>query len=121
VARKFTVIGDTQPEPDPVSTPVGLGPHGAVLWAKVMAEYDVSDCGGREMLAQACTALDRAEKCRDRIDRDGECLKTKAGLKEHPLIKVELMCRSFVVRTLARLGLNFEPLRTGPGRPPGYA
>jgi hypothetical protein len=84
------------------------------------AEYDVADCGGREMLAQACTALDRAEKCRDRINLDGECLKTKTGLKEHPLIKAELMCRSFVVRTIGRLGLNFEPLRNAPGRPPGY-
>ena len=27
--------------------------------------------------------------------------------------------RAFVVRTLCRLGLNFEPLRAGPGRPAG--
>jgi hypothetical protein len=27
--------------------------------------------------------------------------------------------RSFVVRTLARLGLDLEPVRGGPGRPPG--
>jgi hypothetical protein len=36
-----------------------------------MAEYDLQDCGGREMLAQACAALDRAESLRERIDQDG--------------------------------------------------
>ena len=36
-----------------------------------------------------------------------------------PLLKHELAARAFVVRTLARLGLDLEPVRAGPGRPPG--
>ena len=41
--------------------PRQLGEHGMRLWRTVPAEYAVDDCGGREMLAQACAGLDRAE------------------------------------------------------------
>lgn len=40
-------------------------------------------------------------------------------MKAHPAIREELACRGFVVRTLQKLGLNCEPVRSGPGRPPG--
>ena len=39
---------------------------------------------------------------------DGLLVKTKHGPKEHPLVKHELAARSFVVRTLARLGLDVD-------------
>ena len=70
------------------------------------------------MLAQACAGLDRAEALRAQIDADGEVIRGRDGLKDHPALKHELASRAFVVRTLARLGLNFEPLRAGVGRPP---
>ena len=81
-----------------------------------MTEFEVADAAGLEMLCSACAALDRAEACRATIDRDGEIIRSKAGPREHPLLKHELAARSFVVRTLARLGLNFEPIKL-PGRP----
>jgi len=65
----------------------------------------------------AAEALDRAEVCRERIDRDGEMISTKGGMRKNPLLKSELASRAFVVRTLARLGLNFEPVRPSVGRP----
>jgi hypothetical protein len=40
-------------------------------------------------------------------------------MRDHSLIKHEIAARSFVVRTLARLGLDLEPVRAGPGRPAG--
>jgi hypothetical protein len=83
-----------------------------------MVEYEVADAAGLEMLCSACAALDRAEACRATIDRDGEIIRSKAGPREHPLLKHELAARSFVVRTLTRLGLNFEPIKP-PGRPAG--
>ena len=89
------------------------------LWRAVTAEYAIEDAGGVEMLCQACASLDRAEECSAQISRDGITQRVKAGLyKEHPLLKAELACRAFVVRTLARLGLDVEPVR-GIGRPPG--
>ena len=76
------------------------------------------------MLEAACRALDRAERCKMLIDRDGEIVVVGGVPREHCLLKCELASRSFCVRTLARFGLNFEPLRAHGGRPPvspGYA
>ena len=95
-----------------------LGKHGAQLWARVLEEYDVSDASGVEMLTQACQTLDRAEALATCIQADGEIVRTPQGIKAHPAIREELSCRGFVVRTLQKLGLNFEPLRA-PGRPSG--
>jgi hypothetical protein len=105
------------------SIPRGLGENGKALWSKVMKEYASDDVGGKEMLYQIACAADMAARLRKLVDRDGELVKTKAGPRENPLIKQELAYRSFVVRGLARLGLNFEAIRNTPGRPPrpGYA
>ena len=100
--------------------PRQLGDHGSLLWAAVNQEYQIADAGGVELLAQACAALDRAEQCADAIANDGVVVKQKNGpAREHPLIKAELANRSFVVRTLQKLGLDVEPVRAAPGRPPG--
>ena len=50
--------------------------------------------------------------------RDGAIVRTATGIKAHPAIREELSCRGFIVRTLQKLGLNYEPLRAAPGRPP---
>jgi hypothetical protein len=96
--------------------PRTLGRHGRSLWDRIQSEYGVEDSGGLEMLLQACAALDRAENLRLEIDRDGEVIRTRSGVKDHPALKHELANRAFVVRTLARLGLNFESVKSV-GRP----
>ena len=105
--------------PDRVASPRDLGEHGLSLWRSVTSEYQLEDAGGVAMLALACQALDRAEACRAQIDEDGEMLRTKTGMRENPLLKSELANRAFVVRTLAKLGLDVEPVRPSAGRPPG--
>jgi len=98
--------------------PRPLGHHGQSLFDRVLREYDVSDVAGRELLTLASQSLDRAEALREAIDRDGEFLMQRnGGMREHPGIKPELANRAFVVKTLGKLGLDLEPLRTGPGRP----
>jgi phage terminase small subunit len=106
---KLKLVKDAAP-------PRKLGTHGGALWKQVMAEYRITDAGGLAMLTQACIELDIAEDCRTQISRDGSCIRTKTGLKEHPLIKHELAARAFVVRTLSRLGLDVEPVKAI-GRP----
>jgi hypothetical protein len=97
-----------------------LGKFGRNLWDRITSEYDVADAGGLELLTLACQALDRAEALRARIDRDGEIiLRADGGVRDHPGLKHELAARSFVARTLSRLGLDVEPLRPGPGHPVG--
>jgi hypothetical protein len=101
------------------STPATLGKTGAALWSAIMAEYRIDDSAGREMLLQICTANDRADEYAQIINTDGPVINGKQGLKEHPLVKHELAARSFVVRTLHKLGLDIEPTRSTVGRPPG--
>ena len=89
------------------------------LWQSVTSEYAIEDSGGLQMLALACSALDRAESCKAQIDADGETIRTKTGLKDHPLLRHEAVSRAFVIKALKALGLDVEPLRSGVGRPPG--
>jgi hypothetical protein len=103
---------------DPPSPPRRLGRHGQALWTTIQNEYGITDGGGVELLAQACASLDRAESLSAQITRDGEVVRTKAGLRDHPALKHELANRSFVVRTLHRLGLDVEAVKPV-GRPPG--
>jgi hypothetical protein len=82
-----------------------------------MREYGIKDSGGRELLCQACTALDRAQELAGAIAADGAVVYGKTGPKAHPAVKDELANRAFVVRTLERLGVTTENVRPGPGRP----
>ena len=115
---KLTVVSTTAARFAP---PPGLGEAGAKLWQDINAEYMIDDSGGREMLLQICTAADRASEYAEAIGRNGAVTYTKAGPKDHPLLKHELAARSFIVRSLHRLGLDVEPTRTSVGRPPGYS
>ncbi|WP_256806326.1 hypothetical protein [Bradyrhizobium sp. Bra64] len=106
-----SVTTDTQP-------PRKLGQHGMALWGSVQAEYRIQDSGGVEMLVQACSGLDRAEALAARVAEDGEVVYAKGVPRAHPCIREELAARAFVVRTLARLGLNVEAIKPV-GRPGG--
>jgi hypothetical protein len=99
-------------------TPRPLGPEGTGLWVDIQREYGIRDRGGIELLAQACSAVDRAESLAAAIERDGAVVYGRGGVpRSHPAAKDELACRAFVVRTLERLGLNVEAVKPGPGRP----
>ena len=117
---KLTVIPKA-PVPEYPQPPTKLGATGMVLWRSVVESYAFHDPGSVETLHQCCLAADRAQACREIIDRDGEMLKTKAGVRAHPLLREELNNRMFVTRSLQRLGLDLEPVRAGPGRPAGMS
>jgi phage terminase small subunit len=101
-----------------INPPRTLGKHGRSLWDRIMSTYDIRDSGGIELLTLACQALDRAESLRERIDAEGEVIIVRGTPKEHPAVKAELANRAFVARSLSRLGLDVEPLRSAIGRPP---
>ena len=102
-----------------LSPPASLNEAGAKLWRSILSEYRIEDSGGREMLAQICGAADTVAECDKIIAQDGKTIRINGGLKEHPLLKVQLAARSFIVRSLHRLGLDVEPTRDAVGRPSG--
>jgi len=99
--------------------PRELGQHGKKLWDNITAEWVIEDSAGVAMLALACECLDRAESLREQIAVEGQLLRSKSGIRDNPLLKHELQNRAFVVRTLSKLGLDAEPLRSV-GRPPMF-
>jgi hypothetical protein len=110
----FTVVKGSSSAPEPAAT---LGDAGRTLWDRILSAYDIQDPGGLEMLTQACHAADRAARLARVIDEQGEVIHTKTGLRSHPCIRDEIQARGFIVRTLAKLGLDVEPVRPV-GRPP---
>jgi hypothetical protein len=100
------------------NTPHGkLGSTGLALWRKVTSAYEFADPASYELLYQSCAAADRAAELARLIDKDGALLFSANGVvKDHPALRHELANRVFLCRTLARLGLDLEPI--GPiGRP----
>ena len=98
--------------------PRPLGRHGYDLWARVQRDFCITDSGGVELLTLICEAIDRAERCRAIIDRDGEMIEGATGaMREHPLLRTELQNRAFAARQLDRLGVNKQPVKPM-GRPP---
>ena len=105
---------------DPTSTiaspPSNLGPAGQKIWQSVLTDYEISDAGGLALLEQVAFAYERAERLRVEIDRDGEIIRGRNGMREHPGLRGELAARSFICRSLQRLGVNLEAV-SRVGRP----
>jgi P27 family predicted phage terminase small subunit len=101
-----------------IAPPRALGQHGLEFWRKVQSEFAISDCAGIELLMQACSAIDRAESLAEIIAREGEVIRTRTGtIKSHPAVRDELSARQVVMKAIARLGIDVEPVKS-PGRPP---
>ena len=112
---KLSLVKPSPPTAD--GPPPTLGKAGATLWRTLTSEFVIDDAAGLTMLAQICAAADRLADYQAAIGRDGLMIRTKQGPKEHPLLKLELSTRAFIMRGLARLGLDAEPLKAI-GRPP---
>ena len=106
-------------KPNPLAPPASLGKAGVTLWEAIHRDYVIEDSGGHEMLLQICGAADSLAEYDQVIERDGPTIRSKTGIREHPLLKHQLAARSFIVRSLHRLNLDIEPTRSVVGRPPG--
>ena len=105
---------------NPTAPHATLGKAGRDQWQSIQSEYGISDSGGLALLQQICAAADEIAECAAIIARDGRMIRGKFGPREHPLLKHELALRAFVCRTLQRLGLNLEPIKSV-GRPRGWS
>ena len=112
MGKKLTLITGAPPADHP-AIPPDLGPAGLAMWNRVTSEFDMSDAGGWLLLELAARSVDRASSCAEHIKRDGEIVRTPAGLKPHPLIREETIARSFAARCITKLGIAYEPIKNG--------
>jgi hypothetical protein len=98
--------------------PANLGKSGASKWQSIMADFVIEDRAGLELLTQLCGAIDDLDVTSATIARDGLMVRSRNGVvKEHPLLRHQIALRSFICRTIQRLGLDVEPVKSV-GRPP---
>ena len=104
---------------DPSGPPAGLSAASKKHWAAITREWELEE-PQRLVLAQALRALDRLVEAQTILDKDGLMLKDRFGQsKAHPLLTVERDARSGLLRALAELKLDYEPINHTVGRPPG--
>jgi len=75
---------------------------------------------GLKFWRKPARGLDRAEELKACIDADGAVVRVRGIPRAHPACKDEIAARAFVVRTLQRLGLSFEAIKSPGGQPRPY-
>jgi hypothetical protein len=118
-STKLAVV-QQPPEQEQYPPPPDLNETGAALWRDIVSVYEFSDLASYETLFQVCASADRATECAEEIAKTGVLMRNSntGTVRGNPLIKDELALRAFICMALARLGLDLEPLRDRPGRPP---
>ena len=100
--------------------PKNLSREGKNLWRKIQGEYQITDEAGLLILATACEAFDRMRLSQEILKKEGMATTDRFGqAKAHPMTTVERDSRTAMLAALKQLNLDIEPLRDGPGRPPG--
>jgi P27 family predicted phage terminase small subunit len=100
--------------------PRSLSREGKKIWKDLQAEYQITDPGGLLILKTGLEALDRLREAQAVIAKEGPQVQDRFGQwKAHPLLTVERDSRAAMLAALKALNLDLEPLRDGPGRPPG--
>lgn len=89
-------------------------------WRQLIQEYGIDDPAGLLLLQTGMEAFDRMKAAQAEIARDGQTIADRFGQpKPHPLLATERDARAQLLAALKSLNLDLEPLRDGPGRPPG--
>jgi P27 family predicted phage terminase small subunit len=100
--------------------PTHLSREAKKIWTDIVSDYQIDDVAGLKILRVSLEAYDRAQAARANIDKTGMMFKDRFGCpKPHPLLPIERDSRAAFLAGLKALNLDIEPLRDGPGRPPG--
>lgn len=77
------------------------------LWKEIITTYRFDDAAALTMLRTALEAHQRARRCRERIDADGEAIVDRWGqLKPHPLLAAERDARAALISGFKALNLD---------------
>ena len=113
-------VAALKPRKQPHNPPPTLSRPAAEWWRALVAEYGIHDAAGELLLGEAMAAWDRLQQTEALINRDGPIIPGAGGRPvQHPAVAIARDCRSAFLASLKSLNLDLEPLRDGPGRPPG--
>jgi P27 family predicted phage terminase small subunit len=100
--------------------PERLSKEARSLWQRLVDEYSIEDAGGLCLLERGLEAFDRMRQAQNLIKKHGAVQKDRFGqLRPNPATVIERDSRAAMLAALKALNLDLEPLRDGPGRPPG--
>jgi len=87
--------------------PSHLEPAEQGLWDRIHAAFSVDDAASVALLTTALESHQRARRCRERIDADGETVRDRFGqLRPHPLLQAERDARNGWLASVRALNLD---------------
>ena len=93
---------------------------GKKLKAEILAEFDISDRGGLEILDRAIESFCRMKAAEKIIDKEGLTVKNRFNeIREHPALNTERKSRSQFLLAIKQLNLDVLPPNHRIGRPGG--
>jgi phage terminase small subunit len=92
----------------------------AATWWRSVADVYALEGHQVHLLRLACEALDRGEQARAELAAAGSLTFTdqRGIVRPHPAVAIEHNAALRVARLVHALGVDVEPGRPGPGRPP---
>lgn len=91
----------------PVKAPKHLEPFEAALWGEIIQAHDFDDVAALALLRTCMESHQRARRCREAIDRDGEAIKDRFDqLKPHPLLAAERDARAAFLSAMKAVSLD---------------
>ena len=77
------------------------------LWKRLTSDFEFNDAASIALLSAAMEAHQRARRCREAIDKDGEAIKDRfEQIKPHPLLAAERDARSAFLGAMKALNLD---------------
>jgi P27 family predicted phage terminase small subunit len=103
-----------------INPPASLSRPAAIWWKRLMQEYAIDDQAGLLLLETTVQAWDRMREAQATLKAEGAIIRGAMGVpRAHPAIAIERDSRIAMLHGFKALNLSVEPLRAGPGRPPG--
>lgn len=101
-----------RPGAKPVEAPAHLERQEKRMWRDITAANRFEDPASTAMLRTALEAHQRARRCREQVDRDGEAVKDRWDqLKPHPLLAAERDARAAFLSAMKALNLDLGVTR----------
>jgi phage terminase small subunit len=79
----------------------------AALWGELLETFALDDAAALALLRTALEAHQRARRCRETVDTDGEAVRDRFGqIKPHPLLAAERDARAAFLAGMRALNLD---------------